>query len=88
MTRMMKIQIKNNIAEFELNFNFYDFPSIIETSHEFTESCWIGIKGSDNGKSIFIRIEPKEKTDNAKEAVNHFFNYLLGIMNRKIKEIY
>jgi len=81
----VEIKIKNNIAEFDLNFNFYDYPTILETANEFTESCWIGMNGSSDGNFINMTIEPKDSSDSVSLALNSFFNYMLGIMNRKIK---
>lgn len=83
----MEIEFKNNAAEFELNFNFYDFPSIIEAAKEFTEYCWFSMKGADDNNSLFIRIEPKDKNQDVKEAVYSFFNYILGIMTGKMKNL-
>ena len=81
----VEIEYSDNSAEFELNFNFYDYPTIVEAAKEFTDSCWIAIDGSRDGMSLSIRIEPKDENDSAKEAVDSFFNYMLGIMNRKMK---
>lgn len=84
----MEIEFEKNSASFELNFNFYDYPSIIEAAKEFTDSCWITIKGAEGGESLFIRIEPKDSKNDVKEAVYSFFNYILGIMNRKMKNLF
>ena len=85
----MEIKFDKTSAEFELNFNFYDYPSILEAAKEFTDSCWVSIKGGDDGNFLYIRIEPKEldknPEDTVREAVFSFFNYILGIMNRKMK---
>ncbi|MFP4111861.1 MAG: hypothetical protein ACLFUO_02595 [Candidatus Woesearchaeota archaeon] len=81
----MEIKFEKNSAEFEMDFNFYDYPSIIEAAKEFTESCYVAIKGADDGNSLFIRIEPKKSSDEVRDAVFSFFNYTLGIMTRKIK---
>jgi len=81
----MKIKIENNTAEFNLNFNLYDFPSILETAQEFTQTCWISINNLEETNSLNIRIEPKDNKESVEEAIGHFFNYILGIMNRKLK---
>jgi hypothetical protein len=81
----MEIKIDNNVAEFEIDFNFYDYPSILEAAKEFTDSCWVTIIGAEDGNSLMIRIEPKDSENKARDAVYSFFNYTLGIMNRKIK---
>ena len=83
----MKIEFKDNIAIFEIDFNLYDYPSIIEAAKEFTEVCWVSIRGAGDGMSLYVRMEPKDKEDDIKEAVYSFFNYILGIMNGKIKNI-
>jgi len=83
----MEIEFNNNVAEFELNFNFYDYPSIIEAAKEFIETSWISIKGADDGNSFFIRIEPKNPKENVRDAAFSFLNYVLGIMHGKIKNI-
>ncbi len=83
----MEINFNDNVAEFELNFNYYDFPSIIEAAKEFTEYCWLSIKGSEDYNSLYIRIEPKDKSQNVKEATYSFLNYILGIMTGKMKNL-
>lgn len=82
----MDIIFKNNIAEFEMDFTYYDLPAVFEASKEFTELCWISIFGSDDGKKLSIRIEPKEKDNDVKEAVYSFFNYMLGLMTGRLKD--
>lgn len=83
----MNIEFKESVAEFKLDFNFYDYPTILEAAKEFTDSCYISFIGEKNGEYIGVRIEPKDEEIDLRDAVYSFFNYMLGITNGKIKSI-
>ncbi|MFP4656297.1 MAG: hypothetical protein ACLFNK_01840 [Candidatus Woesearchaeota archaeon] len=83
----MDIRFDGNVAEFELDFSFYDYPTIVEAAGEFTESCYVAFKGDVDGKYISVRIEPKDEDIPVRDAVFSFFNYMLGITNGKIKSV-
>ena len=85
---IVEIKFNNNVASFQICFDFYDYLCIIEAAHEFTDSCWIYLSGATDGLSFLIQIEPKDSALLVEEATKSFFNYLLGIMNRKIKQVY
>ncbi len=84
----MKIDFSNNVSTFEMNFHFYDYPAIIEAAKEFTDSCYIAIKSNEDENAFNIRIEPKTNEFTVQEATYEFLNYTLGIMNRKIKNLF
>lgn len=81
----MNIKFEGNIAEFDLDFMFYDYPTIVETAAEFTDSCYVSFFGDKDGKFISVKIEPKDDEIPIRDAVYSFFNYMLGITNGKIK---
>jgi hypothetical protein len=83
----MDITINDGVAEFEISFVYYDFPSILEAAKEFTETCWISIQGGKDELSLNMRIEPKDDTVTVRDSVYSFFNYILGIMHGKIKSV-
>lgn len=86
MVKKMEIEFKDNTAEFEINFEFYDFPSLLESAKEFTETCWISFLDGDECKSLHVRIEPKDNDVSVRDAVYSFLNYTLGIIHGKMKE--
>ncbi len=83
----MDIRFEGNVAEFNLDFTFYDYPTIVEAAKEFTDSCYVAFYGDKDGKFIKVRIEPKDEDIPVKDAVYSFFNYMLGITNGKIKSL-
>ena len=83
----MDIRFEENAAEFELDFSFYDYPTIVEAANEFTDSCYVAFAGAKSGKYISVRIEPQDEDINVRDAVYSFFNYMLGITNGKIKNV-
>ena len=85
MVFLMEIKYGDNYAEFEINFNFYDYVSIIEAAKEFVEISYVLISGHESGKSLKMRFEPKDKSLTPKEVVHSFFNYALGIVNGRLK---
>ena len=81
----MEIKYGEDYAEFEINFNFYDYVSILEAAKEFVEISYVLISGDESGKSLKMRFEPKNKSLKPDEVVHSFFNYALGIANGRLK---
>lgn len=80
----MEIQWEEEYAIIHMDFEYYDYPSLVEAAKEFTDSCFVGIKGAEDKQSIFIRLEIKESDGNLRDIVFSYLNYVLGIVHGKM----
>ncbi|HDP73642.1 MAG TPA: hypothetical protein ENN46_01650 [Candidatus Woesearchaeota archaeon] len=80
---MITYSLKKNSAVIDLENSIYPYPIILETVHNFLESCWITIDKS--GEKYTIGIESKEK-DESTEIVSAFFNFMNGLLFSHLAE--
>lgn len=81
----VNVSISDNVGVLEMDFLYYDLPSLIEAGNEFLDSCWFAMMPKDDD-TLLIRIEPKDETMTAHDAVYSFLNYTLGIVTGKMKD--